>query len=698
MDFLEIINWFNTRMTDYLQGFNALALIWPVALLIFVVFFYRVYFTDKPSLRAKHMHARRRSRKLKLPALTLPERPCRMDKRDWLLAAAVTLVYGILAFSFAGDAAAPQTFWRATEEQPSLTVDLGEAVQIHNILYYSGFGEGEWVLELSADGQEWDQQTYMGHLRWHQFSWSIPLFRAEKTKTARYIRLTMDTQLVETADLENFRRIPDADWSITGNDGTKIFSEWMELGELAIITQDENGNLVPFDLTYLKERYPQYKALFDEQNTLPDFPMQDNHTMYALTGGKINSWSTGARFDEHEHAGTAYMFIRQLPPQESTHPPLGKAIIALGIKLFGMTPFGIRFMGILFGALMLALVYMFIKNLFGNTAVAVCGAILLAFENMHFAQTHLATVDTFVVFFIIAMYLFMYRYISSGYDTPFFGTLPPLLLCGLSFGLAAASKWSGIFAALGLIPLYITYLVKRYKNQAAAGQKREFRAFLFRTLSASVVCFLVLPFIVYTLSYIPYTYSLGHPVTVGNLLGDMWHNTKNMLWYHSSYMSGTEHEFNSSWWMWVLNTRPILYLRQFDSDTSHAFIGAFTNPLIAIGGLIAVGAATYDAIRKKFRQPFFIAVGYLSQLAPWAIISRSSFAYHYFPGIIFLVLAICYVFYNILTLRPERKKLVYAFTGVSVALFLLFLPIAAGLSVPDWYALIFMKWLPSWSF
>jgi predicted membrane-bound dolichyl-phosphate-mannose-protein mannosyltransferase len=685
-------------MSAYLQGFNPLALILPAALIVFVVFFFRAYFTDKPSHQEKHLHVRRRARKLNPPQLHLPDRPGRMTGRDWLIAAALTFAYGILAFSFAGDTTAPQTFWRATKEQPSLELDLGEEIRLQNLYYYPGFGEGQWFLELSADGQEWEQQTYMGHLRWHLFSWAIPLFKAETTKTARYIRLTMDTQLVETADLENFRREPEADWSITGRDGTKVLMDWMELGELAVITQDKNGNLVPFDLTYLTEKYPQYKALFDEQNTLPDFPLQDNHPMYALTGGKINSHNSGTRFDESEHAETAYAYIRELPPDESTHPPLGKAIISLGIRFFGMTPFGMRFMGILFGALMLPLLYVLIKNLFDNTTVAVFGTILLAFENMHFTQTHLATVDTYVVFFIMAMYLFMYRYISSGCDTPFVKTLPPLFLSGLSFGLAAATKWSGIFAALGLVAMYAVYLVKRYKHQASAGKKPVFRAFLSRTLAASAVCFVIVPFIIYTLSYIPYTNALGRPKTSANLLGDMWHNMKNMLWYHGNYMSASEHEFQSSWWMWVLNIRPVLYLRQFTGENSRAFIGAFTNPLVAISGLVALGVAIYDAVRKRFRQPFFIAVGYLAQLAPWVFIARTSFVYHYFPAVIFLVLAVCYVFYNILMLQPERKKQIFVFTGAAGALFLLFLPITVGISIPDWYAYMFLKWLPSWPF
>jgi predicted membrane-bound mannosyltransferase len=78
------------------------------------------------------------------------------------------------------------------------------------------------------------------------------------------------------------------------------------------------------------------------------------------------------------HARTAYEHIRGIYPYEITHPPLGKLILGLGIRLFGMTPFGWRFMGTLFGVLMLPILYCFLKNLFGKTAVSVCGTLLFA--------------------------------------------------------------------------------------------------------------------------------------------------------------------------------------------------------------------------------------------------------------------------------------------------------------------------------
>ena len=139
-------------------------------------------------------------------------------------------------------------------------------------------------------------------------------------------------------------------------------------------------------------------ALFDEQGTVPAMP----------------TWYNSGYFDEIYHPRTAYEHIRGIYPYEITHPPLGKLIMSLGIQIFGMTPFGWRFMGALFGVGMLPLLYVFLKNLFGKTAVAACGTALFAFDFMHLTQTRIATIDTYGVFFILAMYFFTSGHASIG--------------------------------------------------------------------------------------------------------------------------------------------------------------------------------------------------------------------------------------------------------------------------------------------
>ena len=140
---------------------------------------------------------------------------------------------------------------------------------------------------------------------------------------------------------------------------------------------------------------------FDEQDMLPD---------------KI-SYKNSTYFDEIYHVRTAYEHLHGAEPYEITHPPLGKILIAIGIKIFGMTPFGWRFMGTLFGIMMLPLMYAFAKRIFGNSFIAAAAMLLMTFDFMHFTQTRIATIDSFAVFFIMLMYYFMYIYYEDRKST-----------------------------------------------------------------------------------------------------------------------------------------------------------------------------------------------------------------------------------------------------------------------------------------
>ena len=88
---------------------------------------------------------------------------------------------------------------------------------------------------------------------------------------------------------------------------------------------------------------------------------------------------------------------------------------------------------------------------------------------MHFTQTRIATIDVFVTFFIILMYYFMFRYYELDWnEVGLKKTLVPLGLAGVCFGLGAASKWTGIYAGLGLAVLLFITLYQRIQDRRLA--------------------------------------------------------------------------------------------------------------------------------------------------------------------------------------------------------------------------------------
>ena len=108
-------------------------------------------------------------------------------------------------------------------------------------------------------------------------------------------------------------------------------------------------------------------------------------------------------FDEIYFVRTAQEYLHlQMPIYEWTHPPLGKLIQAVGILVFGFTPFGWRIMGVIFATLMVALIYLVGKKLYGTWIGGFAAAFLLTFDFMHFTMGRLGTADTYVVFFSVA--------------------------------------------------------------------------------------------------------------------------------------------------------------------------------------------------------------------------------------------------------------------------------------------------------
>jgi dolichyl-phosphate-mannose--protein O-mannosyl transferase len=427
-------------------------------------------------------------------------------------------------------------------------------------------------------------------------------------------------------------------------------------------------------------------ALCDEQETVPPAPSHMN-SMY---------------FDEIYHGRTAYEYVRELQPYENSHPPLGKMLISIGISLFGMTPFGWRIMGALFGVAMLPAMYVLLKNMFGKRVVAICGTLLLGFDFMRFVQTRIATIDTFAVFFILLSYLFMFRFIAQPHETPFHRYIRPLALSGLFFGIGCASKWVVVYAGFGLAALYFIHLVTRYRYfYVVDGEPYVYTRRMFKLIPLSFLFFVVSTVVIYCACYIPYGVARGMVIADGMLwdsrfYGMIWDNQVFMYTFHSGM--DVTHAYSSHWWQWILNLRPILFYRHAAGGSISTF-SSFGNPAVWWGGLVAIGAMALRAWHFRDSRALVVLLGYLSQTLPWLFISRIVFIYHYFPSTLFLILALAHVFDTIMERQYLKfRRVVYAFTGAVGGLFALFYPALTGIAVPWWYARYVLEWLPSWPF
>lgn len=496
--------------------------------------------------------------------LRLTEKLPKFTKADAIAMAVIAVVYAAVAFYNLGDMYAPQTY--ASVSGRTLTVDLGEEKHIAKTEYYLGARQLDETRNLQFRYLDENRNVVMDKTltSGSVFYWNII---DDAATDARYVEIS------------------------TNHDGSD--GEELTIMELCFL-DGEGEQLKPVNTD------ESTSLLFDEQEYM----------------AKGKSFMSGTYFDEIYHARTAYEFIHHLSVYEWTHPPLGKVLMGIGILIFGMVPFGWRFIGTFVGVLMVPLIYAFGKKMLKHSWLAVSVCLLFTFDFMHFAQTRIATIDVYVTFFIMLMYYFMYKYYKmSFYDTPLKKTFVPLGLSGIFFGLGVASKWTGLYAGAGLAVIFFYTMYIRYAEYKTALKNRSgntdgienkyiidsFGNYFMKTILFCIVMFIAVPAVIYTLSYIPYFNTpSGHGIST------IFQNAESMYTYHSKTVVASTHPYSSHWYEWPIMYRPIWYFSNTLDNGLKQGISSFGNPAVWWTGIAAVAymAALTIIIPLKKRRYF----------------------------------------------------------------------------------------------
>lgn len=635
-------------------------------------------------------HARRR--------LFDKHEPTRMTRLDWLVMAALTLVYAVTAFINLGSFDIPQTFY--TLDDSPVVVEFDSPQDISTIKYYTSLGGGDFSFSYSNDGEGFTDVTHQVAMTGEDGNPvndenGTPVMTSEPLDIKYDTREMFEWQFVDTdpftaqyvmisAEPDESRPLRMLEMGFCGADGLPL-----PVAMVSNLNPDAPRGNAP-------------ENMFDEQQYVPTKTYYMNE-MY---------------FDEVYHARTALENIERLTPYEITHPPLGKVLLSIGIRVFGMNPFGWRCMGTLFGVLMLPLMYLFAKRLFKKSLFAFIPTALFALDFMHFTQTRIATIDSYSVFFIMLMYYFMYLYTETNYNRqPLMKSLLPLALTGVAFGLGASTKWLCIYAGAGLAVVLGIQIAKRFNEyryarmtladeEGCAGMPAERREFLeelcrsylsktFVTLLWCVLFFIVVPLIIYYLAYIPYMQVMDNPYDFQRVL----QNQEYMFNYHSNVHD--VHPFESQWWSWPLDIKPVfLFQGRGYPEGYMSSMSTMGNPAVWWGGIGAVITLLVIRVRRGRlgQRTLFLSIAALSQYLPWVLITRTTFIYHYFATLPFLILLMGVLAKYLIERTKHGRKAVFIYLGVCLVLFAMFYPVTTGTEVSRWYSDHFLRWLPSWPF
>jgi dolichyl-phosphate-mannose--protein O-mannosyl transferase len=384
-------------------------------------------------------------------------------------------------------------------------------------------------------------------------------------------------------------------------------------------------------------------------------------------------------FDETYYAADGCWYVKASESicgvgaeQTPVHPPLGKWLIGLGVDLFGYDSFGWRVASALAGVVAVALLFVLARKLLNSTVAGLLAGGLLALDPLHLVQSRIAMLDIFVTLFT----LFAFTAIVFDRDRSrreIRGMRPWRLAAGISAGLAASAKWSGLFAVAGIVALTIVWEVADRRDDAP----RPLRRALAEEGPTIVGWLVIVPLLTYVLTF------AGR--FEGSILQAPWSDGSwwRAWWDRQHYMFSTsrtlssDHPYQSPPWSWPLLKRAVSYYFQTPDDRYAEILGT-GNPFVwwtSMLALIPVGVAWIRGRGALVRRPEgFILAAVAWTYLPWfvAVGDRSAvFLFYFLPVLPFLFLGPAYLASRIGASWEARATIgLYAATAVAALAFL----------------------------
>ncbi len=370
------------------------------------------------------------------------------------------------------------------------------------------------------------------------------------------------------------------------------------------------------------------------------------------------------------------------------HPPIGKWMIASGIKLFGDNPLGWRIATAVAGSLMILLVAAIVHRLFYSPFLTIIASALMAVDGMALVHSRTALLDNFLALFVLTGTYFFIR--KNYYVT------------GIFFGFAIATKWSGLYflALFGLIALYRAFTFFNGKD-------------LLKPTLRVVAAYGLTPIVVYLASWSGWFFSDRgwKRDSDSNPFIALKNYHEEILNFHRNL--STAHNYEANPWSWLIQGRPTSFFYETPSgcgaDSCSQEVLALGTPLLWWSATIALAIVfgywiRSIALRRTDPAATIIIAGIAAGYLPWFFFQdRTVFTFYVIVFQPFMVLALIYCAQ--LFLSHQRRKSARSYQlgefGIIALLaliainFIYFLPLYMGelITYQEW---INRMWLPSW--
>ncbi len=404
----------------------------------------------------------------------------------------------------------------------------------------------------------------------------------------------------------------------------------------------------------------------------------------------------GFVFDEVYYAKNAHSLVQHGVELKNggagefiVHPPVGKWVIGIGIKIFGFNEFGWRFSSAVIGAISVGLIFLVARKLFDSYYLACTAALLTLLDGLHLVHSRTALLDIFLMFFILlSFYLILVR-------RPW--------LAGLALGLAFATKWSGIYymVAFGAFLLYSDYRLAR-----SLEMENPILTVAKKSLWKRLIQFGVIPGVTYVVSWFGwFLNSTGWDRKWSPSIVKSFIHYQSEIWnFHKGLTEA--HSYSANPWSWLIMGRPTSFFyaspKNCGAKSCAQEILGLGTPLLWWSALIALFVTFgYWIVRREW-QSGLILLGLAAGYLPWFLFQkRTMFTFYAIAFEPFVVLLIVFALSKFLerdsygVIPKIRLYATYAYLGLVAITFLYFLPLYIGsvISYSAWYQ---HMWFPSW--
>ena len=372
------------------------------------------------------------------------------------------------------------------------------------------------------------------------------------------------------------------------------------------------------------------------------------------------------------------------------HPPTGKWLIALGMKLFGQAdPVGWRISAAICGIITVILLCRLAQNLFHTPALTLLAGLFLATDGMSIVMSRTSILDGFLTMFALAAFLCVvkdqqasrprleaklaewdslgtprrgwddaHEYFARRERRPFAigpnaGNRPWLFAAGLCAGLACSVKWSGIYV-LAFLGLFVA--LREVTCRWKAGHPAPIRGALLADIWWAFTLMVPTAILTYIASWFGW---FAHPSAHGHgrsgihgfagSLADLWLYHKEMWGFHNNL--STPHTYQSSPYTWLAQYRATSFHWANGAEITGCASGKCATDIVALGnpllwwiGIGALALVLWTTLRYFNWRTGVIALGYIALYAPWlAYAHRTIFTFYTVVFAPFVALAVAWM-------------------------------------------------------